>query len=314
MKSYRSRDSNKITTKHQRRSRSHTTTDLSLNNHHLSDSPNTVHIQLGSPLHHRSHSTNSSPLHLSLSQTDFVMANTKPILATNTNHHHSPPSMEAASSASSTQAPSESATPTITSQSIPYLHTNHHHHTTINHKRHRSKHSNSTSSKHTNTTSSRANSGSSLNREQRLKNIACVYKWNINGNKLEQFKRAKHEKGFESKEFKISNNNHKVIKEIVWKLECYPNGYFDDDLNKCKLYLTSVKLPDNISKILACFSLFCVETQTRYVGTDPFTYNSCQCQWPDDMMSFDKIQSLSFVIFVQYICKKKKKNIWYKIN
>ena len=125
-----------------------------------------------------------------------------------------------------------------------------------------------------------------------------VHKWNISGSTFEQFKRAKHEKGFESDEFVITNHNHKIIKQVVWKLECYPNGYFDDDLNKCKLMLVSVALPENISKIVTCFTLFCHETQTRYVGTDQFTYNSCQCGWNDDTMTFDRVQQLSFVYFL----------------
>lgn len=101
-----------------------------------------------------------------------------------------------------------------------------------------------------------------------------------------------HEQGFSSKEFSLRWSKHRVISSIVWKLECYPNGYFGDDAGKLKLYLSSVTLPPNISKITASFTLRCRETQTRYVGTDQFTYNQCQCGWNDDMMLFQRIHAL----------------------
>ena len=140
---------------------------------------------------------------------------------------------------------------------------------------------------------SKSLSSKDIANQKNMINKPCQYQWTITGNEFEAIKKSKHEQGFESKEFKIIHNNHRIIKDIIWKLELYPNGYFGDDHNKCKLYLTSVSLPDNISKILACFTLYCVETQTRYVGTDNFTYNSCQCGWNDDMMQFMKIQLLS---------------------
>ena len=107
MKSFRSRDSDKITTKHRKRY-SHNITksasDLIFDQEQLSapDSPNIVHIELGSPLqreHFRSHSANpigiiktdNCPLflggHHTSYSTEFIMANTKPIITT-INHCH----------------------------------------------------------------------------------------------------------------------------------------------------------------------------------------------------------------------------------
>ncbi len=52
-------------------------------------------------------------------------------------------------------------------------------------------------------------------------------------------------------------------------------------------------IPSNISKILVCLESFCVEANIRYVGCDKFTWNPCQSQWNDNILTLDKILHLN---------------------
>eukprot|EP01084_Bolivina_argentea_P138071 243168_1 len=253
IKGYRSRNSDQVTTKHIRKySADSNTINLGDN---LFESPNIVHIELGTPLDldsEREKKQNQNDLNIIEMKTNNDNKDNNSILAM-------------PMSQVSSYEPSESPTPTIMDN--------------IN----------------------------DINIEK-YEDKPAIFEWKLQGSKLELFKNCKHEESIKSKEFNILNlntnsihKNNKIINEIIWQLECYSNGYFGDDINKIKLYLTSNKLPSNISKILVCFELLCVETDTRYVGCDEFTYNQCQCQWNDNMLTLDKILHLNKLTFKVWI-------------
>eukprot|EP01083_Nonionella_stella_P161071 527166_1 len=80
-------------------------------------------------------------------------------------------------------------------------------------------------------------------------------KWEVTGNLLQQFQKAKHKQKFQSPQFETINGT-------IWRILFYPDGNKSPD--DCSIYLECVKSNASKQRIGVCFSFNIREVEWCY--------------------------------------------------